>query len=84
MKAIRLHATGNAAVSGNERRRTGLLHDRHDQFGAFLESGVIQTILRNDDGSDIAAPQCFFHFCCLLLRVARFRNDQDKAATIFN
>jgi len=84
MQPVRLHPAGDTAVTGNERCGTRRLHEGYDQFGAFLESGVIQTVLRNDDRSDIASPQRGFHICRLLLRIARLRDDQDKAATVFN
>ncbi len=84
MQAIRLHPAGDAAVTGDEGGSTRLLNDRHNEFGPFLKRGVIQVVLRDDDGSHIAATQCALQICRLLLRIARLRDDQDKAATVVN
>ncbi|MNE92470.1 hypothetical protein D3C80_1901990 [compost metagenome] len=59
MQPIRLGTASNTGVTGDQRRSTCALNDRHQCFSKFLKRALRLCILRHDDRGHVTTAQGF-------------------------
>jgi hypothetical protein len=83
VQAVGLGPADDTAVAGNQRRSTGTLDNGHKLFGVFLEAAVIKTVLRQNDGGDIAALQRIGNDPGPFVGIGDIGHNKDKTAAVF-
>ena len=84
-----MHAVGprpprDARVAGDQRRGARGLDDRHRRFRHGLERPLVEVVLRQDDGGDVAAPQGIAEHPRQTIGIGHPRRDEDQSASRFD